>query len=651
MPMGVCSALEAFQQFMHSILGHLDFVLIYMDDVLIISDTVDQHLEHIKTVFRIMAANNVTLNKSKCSFLKTEIKYLGFILGPTGLLPDPRKVEVILEAPQPRSKKQLRGFIEMVQFFRRFIPNAASIMSPLLAMTSKKVEFLFDDKMSDAFLKVKQLLAKNTLLYYPDFQLPFYIMADASNYGIGSVVYQINKDNVPCPVHFYSQKLSDTAIRRSIVEKEALSIISVLDHLRPMLFGQTINVYCDNLNVVNLHNTKTAMLQRCASRIQEYSPNISSKIEGVNNPVADCLSRYYDSDIPQISSISDFPLSLEHIAKQQRQDPNMIRLFNHLSGQTTILTPKELRTLEFIKLKEMDHTKLLTHMDKIIIPATLTQAVLEWVHLNYSHPGITRMVNTLQTKFFWKTLLKDVKKYCKSCLVCAKGKINTKQYGKLTATTVQSTLRPFGVIAIDLQGPFPVNISKTGEDYKYLLTIIDIHSRWVELIPLSSQKSVDIAQEVNEWWFCRYPRPRVLLSDQGPNLKGKPFAELLNSYGVQHHFTTTYMATANSIVERLHGTINQIIRCLGVNSWLDNIQTIAFSLRASVHQSTKMAPSDIVFGMDLLLPALNSNKDLLPKYVPKPTQVEKDLERKNRNRIAHDYKANDLVLIRKTPIK
>ncbi len=138
------------------------------------------------------------------------------------------------------------------------------------------------------------------------------------------------------------------------------------------------------------------------------------------------------------------------------------------------------------------------------------------------HPGSSRAIQTMDKKVYWNSMTKVVKSYTKSCLTCAKHKINPKQYSKLTATDIQSKTTAFEIVASDLQW------SATGEKYKYLLTIIDIHSRW-------DQDSTTIATAILYEWFCRYPRPRIILSDQGPNLKAKPVADLFSSYGIQHH--------------------------------------------------------------------------------------------------------------------
>ena len=237
---------------------------------------------------------------------------------------------------------------------------------------------------------------------------------------------------------------------------------------------------------------------------------------------------------------------------------------------------------------------------------------------------------------------KDVKKFTKMCLTCAKSKISNKKYGKYTPTNIQQDIQAFQYISADLMGPLPTFMDENAVEYKYILTIIDIYTRWIELIPLSNQTGPTVAAALDNWWFNRYPRPSRLLSDQGKNLIGKDVTNLCAGYGIKTSQTTAYSATANSICERAHGTINQILRTINVDNWYNNLQSIAFAMRASVNKSLQTTPAHLVFGLDLILPLYNDSKN--PGI---NTQVQKDLNRRNKSQVDHLFKENDLILLRK----
>ena len=349
---------------------------------------------------------------------------------------------------------------------------------------------------------------------------------------------------------------------------------------------------------------------------------------------------------------TDFPLSIKYIASSQKNDLSLQHIFNYKANPTdksTKLTQKEQRTAKLISLEIIEDTQILMQQGKLLIPKDIQPMILEWVHQVYMHPGESRFISILSTRVFWNNMSKDAKMFVKHCLLCKKNKLNTKQYGKLTATTIQKNISPFECIAIDIQGPLPTVTDKHGVEYQYILSIIDIKSRWVELIPLSDTLATTIASSVDSEWLCRYPRPSAVLSDQGVNLKAKEVQELFKSYGIRYNFTTTYMATANSICERVHQTINQILRVIDYDDWISKLPAIAFSLRAAVHRSLKTSPANVVFGLDMVLPLYNA-KHLFndKKDIPTEGTVQQDLKRQNKSRIDHNYNKGDLVFVRKS---
>eukprot|EP00834_Sanchytrium_tribonematis_P004886 NODE_265_length_11346_cov_0.635814.p2 type:complete len:335 gc:universal NODE_265_length_11346_cov_0.635814:5518-4514(-) len=219
LPMGVSCAPEAFQSMMHHLLGHLSFVRIYIDDILVMSRNMDEHSIHLRQVFQILSDNCIKLNK-KCEIAKKQIKYLGFMLNSEGLQPDPAKVDDLLKLPRPKTRRQVRSVLGALNFFRRFIPQLSSVLQPLTRLTSEKVKFQWTTIEEAALIQATESLAKASLLVYPDFQQAFHIMTDASDYGIGGVVFQI-KNDTPQPIYFYSRKLSESQIRQSIVRKKS----------------------------------------------------------------------------------------------------------------------------------------------------------------------------------------------------------------------------------------------------------------------------------------------------------------------------------------------------------------------------------------------------------------------------------------------
>ena len=230
MPFGLTNAPGVFQELMSIVLqGQGDHALAYLDDVLVFSETREQHLEHLQKVFDSLRQHNLKLKPSKCTFFQKETKYLGFRIGQEGIQPDPDKVTAIQTVAAPKTVRQVRGFIGMCSYYRRFIPNFSSIAEPLINLTRKWAKFKWDDTCQNAFEKLKGCLADMVILAYPDPNKEYNLYTDASDYAIGACLTQKVFDpqeqkEVEKPIHFLSHKLSETQTRWSTIEKEAYSI-------------------------------------------------------------------------------------------------------------------------------------------------------------------------------------------------------------------------------------------------------------------------------------------------------------------------------------------------------------------------------------------------------------------------------------------
>ena len=185
-------------------------------------------------------------------------------------------------------------------------------------------------------------------------------------------------------------------------------------------------------------------------------------------------------------------------------------------------------------------------------------------------------------------------------------------------------------------------MDEDGVEYEHILTIIDIGSIWVELIPLRNTSGVNVARQFDKEWINRYPRPKCVLTDQGKNLVGREINELMESYGIKHKYTTAYNPQTNGICERMHYTLNEILRCIGEEDWVSKLDGIAFALRANYHTALEKSPSEAIFGMKMILPYVN--KQILEWTKSRTAQRMRDVEKENKNRIDYNYKIGELVL-------
>ena len=288
LPMGLCISPDVFQEKMSELMAGLEFARAYLDDLLIISTEAgfDKHLEKLEQVLTRLQQAGLKINAVKSFFARTNLEYLGYNISREGLRPNQKKVEAILQLEAPKTRKQLRRFIGMVNYYRDMWPQRSHLLAPLSSLTSAKVKWKWTTEHQESFDKMKALMAKETLVTFPDFSKEFEIHTDASKLQLGACISQEGK-----PVAFYSRKLQPAQTRYTTTERELLSIVETLKEFRNILLGQRIKVHTDHENLTyKTFNSDRVMRWRLY--IEEYSPDLQY-IKGTHNIVADALSRHY----------------------------------------------------------------------------------------------------------------------------------------------------------------------------------------------------------------------------------------------------------------------------------------------------------------------------------------------------------------------
>ncbi|GBO36500.1 Retrovirus-related Pol polyprotein from transposon 17.6 [Araneus ventricosus] len=200
-------------------------VSVYIDDVIVASKSISEHLERLEIVFQRLTTANLKLKPSKCSFMQKQITYLGHTVKEGMVLPDSRNLDSIRKALPPKTRKQVRSFLGLAGFYRRFIPNFSKIALPLTNLTKEKIKFVWTEVEQQAFETLRDCLIKVPCLKLPDLTKEFSISTDASQYSLGAVLMQTDDEGILHPVAFASRKLGPTEIRYSTCEKECMGIV------------------------------------------------------------------------------------------------------------------------------------------------------------------------------------------------------------------------------------------------------------------------------------------------------------------------------------------------------------------------------------------------------------------------------------------
>ncbi|CAF4527491.1 unnamed protein product, partial [Didymodactylos carnosus] len=419
LPFGLSNAPATFQRIINSVLGALrwDITLVYLDDIIIYSKSFDKHVEHLDLVLHALDKANVKLNAAKCKLARKQLDYLGFRITQDGIKPTKTNVVKTMDFPTPTSTKAAYSFVQMAQFYRRFIKDFASIAAPLNMFKNKNAKFEWTSKCQKSFDTLKQKLSQYPLLafYNAKAKLKLKINTDASNTGIGGVLHQVNPDGRLQPVQYLSRSLSKREQKYSVVEKECLAMVWCITKLRPYLYGQEFTLVTDHhpLCWLNKQSSKNGRLDRWSLQLQEYTFDIKHT-SGPSNCVADCLSRYpthQPDDVAeeqleimqgQVTSINmaiSSPFDSSKIQEQQQQDKAIKQLYDRLaSGKHLQSYVVENGVLHKI-LHRPDHITLKLPY----IPTSMIDQLLHAYHDSPTggHLGVNKTWHKIRDRYFW----------------------------------------------------------------------------------------------------------------------------------------------------------------------------------------------------------------------------------------------------------
>ncbi|CAF2846048.1 unnamed protein product, partial [Rotaria sp. Silwood2] len=654
MPQGIKNGPPTFQRIINKLLGRLQWycALSYIDDIIIYSKSMEEHLHHLEQVLSLLHHANFHLNPTKCEFVQRQIKFLGHMVNEQGITPCPEKVSAINDIPVPNNIKAATSFIKMAEYYRSHIPNFSTLAQPLFDLTKKNAKFVWGDQQQNSFNKIKQLLTSKPLLQFPDSNLPFIIQVDASNYGIGAVLMQ-NTDKGEQPVAYMSQKLNKQQQNWNATEKECFAVVSSIRKWNHYVAGQEFIVRTDHhaLCWLNRKYNSNPKLNRWRMALQDYTFKIEH-VKGNKNCVADCLSRY-----PVDSSFDD---ETEHksISTQTEAQPSIIgvvatRAMNH--HQKTVQTSTNISTttqsdqhlnslnttnqinvftteqLKFYQQQDISIKKILENIDKNpfkieycikndilyrninrvnriiavpVVPQTKIKDVLLAYHnssMNGAHFGKDRTYYKIRDRYYWPRMYNDIAQHVKSCPNCSINKYSRrKSNGHLNQVNP-----PEGVwenLAMDFMGPI-TPLSSTGN--KYILVITDLLSKYVIAKATRDNSALTASKVLVEEVILKYGTPKQILTDNGTHFTAELFNDIMKLCGVCHIFTTPYNPQSNGVCERFNASMCDTLASICNNKrtdWDEKLSKVIFAYNTTRHANTKFTPFELMFGREIKLP-------------------------------------------------
>lgn len=386
MPFGLSGAPMTFQMLMNRLFAHLDFVKVYLDDILVHSANLELHHDHLRQVFEILAKEGLTINLEKSHFFKNQVNYIGFNIDKGIITPSVRNLEKIANIQIPTNKKAVKRIIGALNYFRDMIPNLSARLAPISDLTSDKVQFNWKPEYTDIVTKIIKELQEKAYQIQPNFKLLFTIFCDASKEGIGAILTQ-NNQLIAC----FSRKLQGAEQNYTTSEQEALAIVCALKYWRYWLLGKEIEVYTDHSNLKFLNSSNSLRCNRWKLLIDEFKPKITH-LSGQKNYWADMLSREQSKKEINYSQLI-YPMSKEEIKNEQRKDEESIRIKEEIS--TNESDPR------FTHLTILDDYLVSKSNKTLFVPKAARLPILKWVHDSLKHPGITSMYGTIAELFYW----------------------------------------------------------------------------------------------------------------------------------------------------------------------------------------------------------------------------------------------------------
>lgn len=588
MTFGLRNAAQSFQRYIHRALRDLDFVFVYIDDIMIASSSVEEHRNHLRIVFQKLRDFGLILNPSKCTLGVKEITFLGHSINAAGSKPLPDRVEAIQRFPKPRTIAELRRFLGTVNFYRRSLPKAASVQSVLHAYLTDsrkndKREIPWTQEAEAAFAQAKEDLANAALLAHPSATADTRVVSDASDFAMGAALEQRFSDEWK-PLAFFSRKFTTAQTKYSTYDRELTAIYEAIKYFRHFLEGRTFKVLTDHKPLIYVFRQRSDKASPRQIRQLSFIAQFTTRIEflsGADNAVADSLSR-----------IEAFALPLEfnvlELAEQQKGDKELTNL---LTSSTSSLKLKRF-------VWGFPPTELLCEISgesiRPYIPVTLRRQVFDMFH-GPAHPSAKVTDRVIRQRYVWPNMHRDVAIWAKNCLDCQKSK--TSRHVRQVPAQFASPDTRFEHVHMDIIGPLPA-----CDNYRYCLTLIDRFSRWPEAIPLRDISAQTVSRAFYDTWIARFGAPRTLTTDQGAQFESQVFTALLSLTGCNRIRTTAYHPASNGLIERWHRSLKAAIMCHNTSNWVNVLSTVLLGLRTHVRLDTGASPAEFVYGTTLRVP-------------------------------------------------
>ena len=622
MPFGLCNAPATFQSYINDALRqHLDeFCSAYLDDVLIFSDTLEEHKQHVRTIVTKLEQAGLFIDIDKCDFHVKSVKYLGLIITTDGIRMDPAKVESILDWETPRTLKDVQAFLGFANFYRRFIYRFSKLAAPLTNLTRLDKVFSWSSECQTAFETLKTAFTQDPVLAFFDSNLDTMVETDASDAILAGIISQRRPDGPWHPVAYFSKKMTPTECNYEIYDKELLAIVRAFEEWRPELAStnDAVEVITDHKNLE--YFTSTKQLNARQARWSEFLSQFNFKIKfrsGAQNVKADTLTRRtQDTSKIDHGHRQQVLLGPERIAasatETRVEDEQSIPEFstetdNDSTGRFDRLRqylrdpPSQQSTLaEFRKLRVDPSQCSLRDSDILVQGKRWIQSRTEQMDILHDchdlpaagHPGSAKMLELVQRAYFWPGLATDVRRYVANCRTCRATKpSHTAYHGLLNPMPLP--FEPWTEIAVDFVTGLPTSTNEDNVDYQNIMTVVDRFTKECHFVPITAMTARNTARQFLRYVFARHGLPSHITSDRGPQFVGDFWRELCKTLRIEQRLSSSYHPQTDGQSERANQSMEQYLRAFvnyAQDDWTEWLPLAEFAVNNHVSESTGVTP-------------------------------------------------------------
>jgi Reverse transcriptase (RNA-dependent DNA polymerase)/RNase H-like domain found in reverse transcriptase/Integrase core domain/Integrase zinc binding domain len=675
MPFGLSNAGACYSRLVSLALQYLPgpFAIAYLDDVVIHSKDIDEHLEHLEQVLSIHRKFGMKLRLKKCKIFQEQVEYLGHLVSQEGIRMVPAYVQKILEWPLPQTGKQLKQFLGFIGYYRSFIPDVADLTFEMNDM-KKANKLIWSEEVKQKFEKLKSRFETAPLRVYPDYNSdqPFILDTDFSSTNLAAVLSQVQNGKERF-IGAGARKCNNAERNYPSHKGELAAAVMGMRKFEHILRFKPFILRTDSRCMQFLDSLKDVrgIYYRWLNFLQGFDFQVVHR-PGVKNQNADPLSRLehmkeehddrgieeekdMEEDVyvinPEEVGMTDIGnMSGLEVLAWQESDPVLKTVIGWVkagvkpgkeeikdAGQeyrvyAGVFECLEISPTQGLLYKSPDSGKL-----RVCLPTDAFTRVFRWAHEHPTagHFGMTSTQKKIKERFFLPGLANKVITAVTNCINCVQKRNYVKKDQHIFHRSLES--RPFQKVYVDIVGPLPAGKWR-GEEVTYILTMMDGFTKWTEAVPIKQITGEAVAQSIVDEWIARYGIPEQIHSDRGAQFTGEIYQEVMRLMGVTTTVTPPYNPRSNK-VERFHRILGEVLRSdqsKPEEEWPEKLPLALFAYRTAISRTTGVTPFQALFGvnsrvpLDVIFPTPRGEPEKWPTYVENLKQKLQDIYEKMR---------------------